>query len=152
MYTVMIFSAGSFFWPTWFSTDWIPPRVSSLWQYHHHWAASTEPLTHSGQCTFRCSLQHHSDSFEWCWAKQEQSINSAWWDFLDYTTAIIKNCLFCISVESNFMLCCAKRTRKNFSLWMSYFTNFTFLLSTVIPSLVCENSLQTPNSKLFFFC
>ena len=145
----MISSAGSFFWPTWFSTDWIPPAVSSLWQYHHHWASTTEHLIHSGQCTYRCSLQHHSGSFEWCWAKQEQSINSAWWDFLDYTTAIIKNCLFCIGVESNFMLCCAKHARKK-AFHCGCLTNITFLLSTVIPSLVCENSLQMPNSK--FLC
>ena len=53
--------------------------VSSLQQYQHHWAASTKHLLHSGQCTFRCGVQHHSVSFEWCWTKQEKSITSTWW-------------------------------------------------------------------------
>ena len=98
------FSIASSFWPTWFSsdrippayytisstvpssnsiccsTDWIPPAVLRLWQQYKHYWASNEHLIHSGQCTFRCSLHHHSVSSEWCWAKQEQCINSAWWD------------------------------------------------------------------------
>ena len=86
---LLISSTGSTSWSTWFSTDWIPPAVSSLWQYHHHWASSTEHLTHSGRCTFRCGVQHRSVSFEWCWTKQEQSISSVWWDMHLYCMSMI---------------------------------------------------------------
>ena len=82
-------STASSLWPTCCCTDWIPSAISCLQQYHHHWAASTEHLTHSGQCTFRCGIHHHSVSFEWCWTKQEQSINSAWWDMHLYCMSMI---------------------------------------------------------------
>ena len=96
-------STGSTSWPTWFSTDWIPSAISCLQQYQHHWVSSSEHLTHSGQCTFRCSIQHHSVSFEWCWTKQEQSISSAWWDMHLYCmsmintmwTSILRNLIHC---------------------------------------------------------
>ena len=86
---LMISCTGSTSWPTWFSTDWISPRVSSLQQYQHHWTASTENLTHSGRCTIRCGVQHHSVSFQWCWTKQEQSISSVWWDMHLYCMSMI---------------------------------------------------------------
>ena len=86
---LLISSTGSTVWPTWSSTDWIPPAVSSLQQYQHHWASGTKHLLHSGQCTFRCGVQHYSVSFEWCRTKQEQSINSAWWDMHLYCMSMI---------------------------------------------------------------
>ena len=68
----MISSVGPSFWPTCCFSDWISPGVSCVWQCQHHWVAGTEHFILSGQCTFRCSLQHHSVSSEWCWAKHEQ--------------------------------------------------------------------------------
>ena len=58
------YSTGSTSWFTYFSIDWIPSAISCLQQYHHHWASSTKHLTHSGQCTFRCGIHHHSVIFE----------------------------------------------------------------------------------------
>ena len=80
IYRLLISPAGHC--PILFSTDRIPPALSFLQQYHHHWASSTKHLLHSGQCTFRCGIHHHSVSFEWCWAKQEQSISLYWWAYL----------------------------------------------------------------------
>ena len=87
---LLISCTGSTSWPTWFSTDWIPPTVSSLWwQYHHHWVSGTKHLLHFGQRTYRCGIHHYSVSFEWCWTKQKQSVSSAWWDMHLYCMSMI---------------------------------------------------------------
>ena len=119
-------------------SDWIPPAVSGLWQCQHHWAACAEHLTHSGQCVFRCSLQHHSVSFKWCWAKQEQSISPTWWDSCTTWVWIYQHTVSRFWISLNLLW---------FLIVVPYLTLVPILLSyplhAVFPSFVCKSSPAT---------